>query len=80
MITVFELGALPRFDHPRQLMGYLGLVPSESTSSDKRRQGGIWLTCSRRFGLRPVVPTACLARLPAARLQMREPPRPLAPD
>ena len=39
MITVSELGALQRFDHPRQVMAYLGLVPSESTSSDKRRQG-----------------------------------------
>jgi transposase len=41
MITVSELGILPRFDHPRQLMGYLGLVPSEATSSNKRRQGSI---------------------------------------
>ena len=41
MITVSELGALQRFDHLRQLMAYLGLVPSESTSSDKRRQGAI---------------------------------------
>ena len=41
MITVSELGALPRFEHPRQLMGYLGLVPSEATSSTKRRQGAI---------------------------------------
>ena len=78
MITVSEIGILPRFDHPRQLMSYLGLVPSESTSSTKRRQGGIWLTCSRRFGLRPGVPLAGLARLPAARLQMRQPSRPLA--
>jgi hypothetical protein len=31
MITVSELGALQRFDHPRQLTAYLGLVPSEST-------------------------------------------------
>jgi transposase len=44
MITVSELGALQRFDHPRQVMAYLGLVPSESTSSDKRRLGGITKT------------------------------------
>jgi transposase len=44
MITVSELGALQRFDHPRQVMAYLGLVPSESTSSDKRRQGAITKT------------------------------------
>lgn len=41
MIQVSEIGALLRFDHPRQLMAYLGLVPSESTSSTQRRQGGI---------------------------------------
>src|SRR5258705_7454311 len=31
MITVSELGALQRFEPPRQLTAYLGLVPSEST-------------------------------------------------
>ena len=41
MILTSELGGAWRFDHPRQLMAYLGLVPSENTSSEKRRQGGI---------------------------------------
>lgn len=41
MILVSELGAIDRFAHPRQVMAYLGLVPSENTSSDKRRQGAI---------------------------------------
>jgi len=41
MVLTSELGGAWRFDHPRQLMAYLGLVPSESTSSEKRRQGGI---------------------------------------
>ena len=41
MVLVSELGGAWRFDHPRQLMAYLGLVPSENTSSEKRRQGGI---------------------------------------
>jgi len=40
MIVVSELGAIDRFAHPRQVMAYLGLIPSENTSSDKRRQGG----------------------------------------
>src|SRR5258705_12398229 len=44
MITISELGALQRFDHPRQVMAYLGLVPSESTSSDKRPQRAITQT------------------------------------
>ena len=41
MITVSELINILRFDHPRQLMSHIGLVPSESTSADKRRQGSI---------------------------------------
>ncbi len=39
--TIAELGDLTRFDHPRKLMSYLGLVPSESSSGEHRRQGGI---------------------------------------
>jgi transposase len=39
--TIAELGDLTRFDNPRQLMGYLGLTPSEYTSGDRRRLGGI---------------------------------------
>lgn len=35
-----ELGDLHRFDKPRQLMGYLGLVPAErSTGASVRRLG-----------------------------------------
>jgi len=41
MILVSELGEVHRFAHPRQVMAYLGLVPTENTSSDKRRQGSI---------------------------------------
>jgi len=44
MITVSELGDIHRFSHPRQLMAYLGLVCSEYTSDQKRRQGGITKT------------------------------------
>ena len=41
MVLASELGGAWRFAHPRQLMAYLGLVPSENTSDQKRRQGGI---------------------------------------
>jgi transposase len=36
-----ELGDLTRFDHPRPLMSYLGLTPSEYSSGERRRQGSI---------------------------------------
>jgi transposase len=41
MIITSELGDLTRFDHPRKLMSYLGLVPTEDSSGDRRRQGAI---------------------------------------
>ena len=39
--VIAELGDLTRFDHPRKLMSYLGLVPSEHSSGGKRRLGSI---------------------------------------
>ncbi len=44
MTTLAELGDITRFDSPRELMGYLGLVPSEHSSGGTRRQGGITRT------------------------------------
>lgn len=41
MTVVAEAGDLSRFNHPRSLMHFFGLTPSEHTSSDKRVQGGI---------------------------------------
>jgi transposase len=41
---VAELGGLKRFAHPRDLMGYLGLVPSEHSSGQKRSLGSITKT------------------------------------
>jgi transposase len=37
--TVAELGDLTRFDNPRQLMKFLGLIPAEYSSGERRRQG-----------------------------------------
>tara|TARA_R110000868_G_scaffold16506_1_gene73887 strand:- start:992 stop:2146 length:1155 start_codon:yes stop_codon:yes gene_type:complete len=39
--VVAELGDLNRFDHPRKLMSYVGLVSSEHLSGGKRRLGAI---------------------------------------
>ena len=41
VILIAELGDLTRFDTPRKLMSYLGLTPSEYSSGERRRQGGI---------------------------------------
>src|SRR5215471_16450705 len=39
--VIAEGGDLTRFDTPRKLMSYLGLTPSEYSSGERRRQGGI---------------------------------------
>jgi transposase len=39
--VVAEIGDVRRFDSPRQLMAYLGLVPSESSTGEQVRRGGI---------------------------------------
>jgi transposase len=38
---VAELGDLTRFDNPRQLMSYLGLIPAEYSSGERRHQSSI---------------------------------------
>ncbi len=38
---VSELGVISRFQTARQLMGYTGMVPSEHSSGEKTRRGGI---------------------------------------
>jgi transposase len=41
LTVVAELGDLTRFDNPRQLAAFVGLIPSEHSSGSSRRQGGI---------------------------------------
>src|SRR5947199_662620 len=66
MITVSELGDIHRFEHPRQLMTYLGLVPTESSSGPRQRLGAIsrcgnghqrWLLteCAEHYAMPPKV-------------------------
>lgn len=41
---IAEIGDLRRFEHPRKLMGYLGLVPTEASSGERVRRGSITKT------------------------------------
>ena len=61
-----ELGDISRFDSPRQLMGYLGLVPSEHSSGGRRRRGGITRT-GNGHARRALVESAWSYRFPARR-------------
>ena len=38
---IAELGEIARFANPRQLMAYLGLVPSEHSSAASIKRGGL---------------------------------------
>ncbi len=59
-----ELGDISRFDSPKQLMGYLGLVPSEHSSGGRRHQGGITLA-GNGHARRTLVESAWSYRFPA---------------
>jgi transposase len=54
---VAEMGDLTRFAHPRALMSYLGLVPSEFSSGNTRRQGAI-TRCGNKHARRILVEAA----------------------
>jgi len=45
---VSEVGDVRRFDSPRQLMAFLGLVPSERSTGESVRRGGLTLAGNRR--------------------------------
>ena len=64
MVLLAELGDISRFDSPRQLMAYLGLVPSEHSSGRRRRQGAITLT-GNGHARRALVESAWSYRFPA---------------
>jgi transposase len=44
MTIIAELGDITRFESPRQLMAHLGLVPSEYSSGERQKRGGITKT------------------------------------
>ena len=59
-----EVGDFRRFDNPRQLMAYLGLVPSEHSSGSRQRRGAITKAGNSRLR-RILVEGAWSYRLPA---------------
>jgi transposase len=64
MVLLAELGDVSRFDSPRQLMAFLGLVPSEHSSGGRRRQGAITKT-GNSHARRMLVESAWSYRFPA---------------
>ena len=64
IVLLAELGAISRFDSPKQLMAFLGLVPSEHSSGGRRRQGAITLT-GNSHARRMLIESAWSYRFPA---------------
>lgn len=64
MTVLAELGDITRFDSPSQLMAYLGLVPSEHSTGNTKRQGGITKTGNSHVR-RVLVEAAWAYRFPA---------------
>jgi transposase len=61
---VAEIGDFGRFDHPRKLMGYLGLVPSEHSSGERTSRGSITKT-GNKHARRLLTEAAWQYRFPA---------------
>ena len=61
---ICELGDVSRFTEPRQLMAYLGLVPTENSSGERRRQGAITKS-GNRFARRALIEAAWAYQHPA---------------
>ena len=75
-----ELGDLRRFAHPKQLMSFLGLVPSEYSSGQSRRLGAI-TKCGNAHIRRVLIEAAWTYRFPARisrDLQVRQKGQPQA--
>jgi transposase len=78
---VAELGDLTRFDNPRPLMKYLGLIPSEYSSGERRRQGAI-TKAGNTHARRALVEGAWAYRYPAKvsrhlQLRLEQLPKPI---
>lgn len=61
---VCEIGDFSRFEHPSQLMSFIGITPSEDSSGQKRRQGGI-TKAGNDACRRAIIEAAWHYRLPA---------------
>ena len=68
---VAEIGDVRRFESPRQLMAYLGLVPSESSTGERIRRGGITKAGHSR-ARRVLIEGAWTYRFPARRSRLLE--------
>lgn len=79
-VLVAELGDVRRFEHPRHLMAFLGMVPKERTTGDDRKLGGITKTgnAHARWILVEAAQHALLPPKVSAQLSVRQEGQPAA--
>jgi transposase len=68
---VAEIGDVRRFESPRQLMAYLGLVPCESSTGERVRRGSITKAGNTRVR-RVLIEGAWTYRFPARMSRLRQ--------
>jgi transposase len=61
---IAEIGDLSRFEHPRQLMAWLGVTPSEHSSGGSRKLGGI-TKAGNSYARKVLIEAAWSYRFPA---------------
>jgi transposase len=76
---VAEFGDLTRFNNPRELMKFLGLIPSEYSTGERRRQGSL-TKAGNSHARRVLVEGAWAYRYPAKvsrhlQLRLETPPK-----
>ena len=81
VIFAAEIGDVRRFETPRQLMSFLGLVPGERSTGDTVRRQGLSLAGNRR-ARRALIEAAWTYRYPARvsetlRVRLEEVPKPV---
>jgi transposase len=64
LTIVAEVGDMSRFENPRQFMAYLGLVPTEHSSGNRQKRGGITKTGNGHVR-RVLIESSWSYRLPA---------------
>ena len=71
MLLIAEITDFRRFPNPRALMAFLGLIPSEDSSGDKRRDGAITRAGNKRCRSALIESVQHYARSPHMNAQMK---------
>jgi transposase len=71
MILISEITDFRRFSNPRALMAFLGLIPSENSSGDKRVDGGITKSGNSRCRTQLIESVQHYVRSPQISLKMK---------